>query len=913
MGNNLERQLEKELEHFIQENWKWLLPVGGVVGAAWVVKRNSNKIIDFLKTIMPYIQTGVITLGSIGLIFLLFLSIRTYIVRKKEKENYTYYRILPRVGQEVKPHDVHLLMRQLSSVKRGRRKRFLKGREWLHYFMYHGEEGFSFYVGCPADLRNDLLQTFQNTYPESELHVASDVPLPSKGSFSGRMRVKPHRIKQWMPFTSYQSGDEVGNLLAYMPKHSWLSFAFSSESRKKIGKKLFRAEKEMKKDKKYSEMYSFQKEQFKDITGRLTGEGKVFKVAISMSGEGKNRRDIVKSIGKNVSSILNNKNLLLFKRQRNSITFCPHPRRKLLYLTNNELANLVHLPSMNHTISTSIPSLEKGQRHLDEKTLNKGVTIGYNLHPLVKERKVKIEQNQLTEHAFISGMTGSGKSSLIVMMLQSIIDEWLQNPQKASGFTFFDPAGTTVRTLLNRLQKAELEGKKVNWEKVIYVSFKNGEYPIAMNFFHKNEGEDTDTVVQNGMSLFKTIYTGDKTRIDKYLSNTITTLIDDEDDHNVLSINRFLTDTEFRDTIINRIQDELLRDFWRTVDLRELRTVSTDIYSRVNNFEQSLFMRRMFGQNKWDLPLKTFMDEGYIVLFDIQGLGRINTQFIVGHLLNQYHQVCQKRRAYASREHFLVVDESHLCQIPVIEKVIAEDRKFNLSLILSTQYFNQYQDWLRQAIDGNVQNIISGAQGGTESKIMADILMKKQFDADLIATLPNNTAAVLTKNSDKTLTTCLVKTEPPYLYKPDLSVVKHKDTNDINIVEAWIDEKASEIQSRIGRPASEIDEEIRTYFGFTSEEEEEQEEEFFEEPQEPKPSQEEDDFFEEANEQSKHTGGNEILEKQDIKQTESNHFPMESSLSTQKSGIIKEEKKQKEKKTEKIQKEVESQSDETFF
>ncbi len=43
---------------------------------------------------------------------------------------------------------------------------------------------------------------------------------------------------------------------------------------------------------------------------------------------------------------------------------------------------------------------------------------------------------------------------------------------KITWFYVLDPAGTTARTLLNRLQLAEQQGKNVPWDKVIYLSFK---------------------------------------------------------------------------------------------------------------------------------------------------------------------------------------------------------------------------------------------------------------------------------------------------------------------------------------------------------------------------------------------------------------------------------------------------------
>lgn len=888
MASNFDKQLEKEIEQFLKENWKGIVPLAILGGAAWITKKNMDVIQSFWNNILPYVKTGVITFGSVGIIFLTLLLIRYMIVRKKEKENYLYFRLIPRTNQPVKSHEVSQLVKQFATIKRGRKNRFLKGREWFQWLIHHNKEGICFYIGCPRDQKKEVLQSLQNCYPEAELHE-SEVIFPSKKSFSGRMRVKKHRIKQWMPFTSYEGGDAVGDLLSFMPINSWLSIEFSSVSRKKIGKKLFRAEKELKKDKKLSEMYSFEKERFKDITNRLSGDNKTFQLTISLAGEGTDRRDIVKSIGRNVSSILSNKNTLLFKKHRRAIQFCPHPRKHHLFLTNNELSNLLHIPDMTHNISEKIEKLENGQHNLDPKELNEGLTVGYNLHPIVEDREVKISLSQLTEHFFLAGQTGSGKSSLLILMLQSLIDQWLENPSKKSSFTFLDPAGTTTKTLLNRLLLAEVQGKHVPWNKVIYVSYKNGESPIGLNLFQKNAGESTHVVVENAMGLFKSLFPGDKTRIDKYLSNTMTVLVDDVEKHSVLGVNRFLTEPAFRKKLVARIKDPILKDFWEKADAKEVKTIASDVYSRVNMFEQSLFMRRMFGQTSWDLPIKKFMDEGYIVLFDIQGMNSpAATKMIAGHIINQYHQISQTRTPYSSKEHLIVLDEAHLVQVPILPKIIAEDRKFSISLGISTQFIEQLNDELRAAIDGNVQNIFSGSQGFNQSKLMSD-LMKKQFDAQMLSELPNNTAAILTKNKDKSLTTCLVKSTLPYLYLPNGEIARHKNQHDTDMVEAWVTEKAAELQSGIGRSVEEIDQKINNYFGFKVESD--------------------DEFYEkQTEEKSQHTGGRTDLEKEKA-QTKENEFPIPS-LSKEDFVIMKEENTEE---TEKDDKKKGVEPEESFF
>src|SRR5690606_30885782 len=85
-------------------------------------------------------------------------------------------------------------------------------------------------------------------------------------------------------------------------------------------------------------------------------------------------------------------------------------------------------------------------------------------------------------------------------------------------------------------------------------------------------------------------------------------------------------------------------------------------------------------------------------------------RLIAGTIITKYHHVA-KMRGTGSRLHTLILDEAHLLQIPVLSKIIAEDRKFGLSLGLSTQYLGQFQDWLMDAVTENVGTILSCTQG----------------------------------------------------------------------------------------------------------------------------------------------------------------------------------------------------------
>lgn len=48
--------------------------------------------------------------------------------------------------------------------------------------------------------------------------------------------------------------------------------------------------------------------------------------------------------------------------------------------------------------------------------------------------------------------------------MQSVIDKWLENPNEAGGLSLFDPTEDLAYVAMNRLLKAEKDGKRSGLE-----------------------------------------------------------------------------------------------------------------------------------------------------------------------------------------------------------------------------------------------------------------------------------------------------------------------------------------------------------------------------------------------------------------------------------------------------------------
>ena len=792
---------------------------GGVIAFAYYRPEQFHKIVD---PYIPALKTGISTL-IIGVIATIIISIIRFLFnRKREKKLYQYYQILPHQDQSGSTAAILEMVEQIAGYKRPRSIRLIRGREWFQWMIHRDKEGIKFYVGFPEDRKTGILRTIQNAYPEAEIHEADHIQFPTRSAYSGRMVMDYKGIHEVKPLASFNGKNGIGNLISYMEPGTWIDITFSPSSPFNLMRKIKKAQKKMKKyHQKMSDMDSFEKADLKAVSRRLSGRDKVFTVAVSIASESKHDGGVVQSIATTLGSVMNDENGLSIRKFPNGVEKNPYPFIHTMDWTGRELSNLLQLPSPKHNIFEEVPHLQQGERALEKSEMNNGITVGYMKHPIVKKRLVKVPYNILREHWFMSGKTGSGKSSEILMILQSMIDDWANDPKSAPGFTLFDPAKETALTVISRLKKAESEGISIPWDKIHYISLTKDEHPLALNLLHKSKGELDDTVKNNIINIIDTAFdTSNAPRAMRWIENAILALLEDTDEgknkfHSILGINRMFQDPKFRARVVGNIKDPVLKEEWLSYNLKDTDATLDAIRTRMQPFQSSMYMRRMFGQTKFGLNLRKWMDEGHLVLIDMKDVDDTNIALTVGHMVTQYHQTAIQRQS-GSKLHMLLVDEAHLAQIPIMDTIIAFDRKFGLGLGIITQYMDQLKPFLKKAIKGNMGTILSGTQGD-ESAAQVESMTGGRFNASYVQNLPSNTVAVFTKDKIggvNKITTCTVETEPPFVYKENGDAANYTDQKEMTSTFNWLESIALDLQKRDGEHYKKVDESIKSYLGY---------------------------------------------------------------------------------------------------
>ena len=118
--------------------------------------------------------------------------------------------------------------------------------------------------------------------------------------------------------------------------------------------------------------------------------------------------------------------------------------------------------------------------------------------------------------------------------------------------------------------------------------------------------------------------------------------------------------------------------------------------------------------------LKNTIHDNFLTLFSLDRtkLGDKVTKTISGLIMQQLLTIIQKREI---DEHIIfIIDEVAVVENPILSRYLSEARKYNLSLILAGQYFNQISDELKNSIFANVINYFIFRVSKLDANVLVD-------------------------------------------------------------------------------------------------------------------------------------------------------------------------------------------------
>jgi len=343
-------------------------------------------------------------------------------------------------------------------------------------------------------------------------------------------------------------------------------------------------------------------------------------------------------------------------------------------------------------------------------------------------KRFGIKDKDRLGHIYVIGKTGTGKSTLLENMAISDIE-------RGNGLCLIDPHGDIAEDILNYIPQERMND-------LIYFNPKSTEQPIGFNPLHDIHPNYHHLVASGLISTFKKIWIDSwGPRLEYILRFALLTLLQ-VPKATLLDIQALLVDQEFRRPILQIITDQHILSFWRNEFEKYSPSLRAEAIAPILNktglFLTSTPLRNIVGQKSTSFRMQQVMDEGKIFIANLSK-GEIgeDASSLLGSMLITSIQLAALHRAKQQentrRPFYLYIDEMHSFITLSFTSILAEARKYGLSLFLTNQYIAQLDERIRSAIFGNVGTLISFRVGAEDAEYLAKEFFPVFNEEDLVS------------------------------------------------------------------------------------------------------------------------------------------------------------------------------------
>ncbi len=381
-----------------------------------------------------------------------------------------------------------------------------------------------------------------------------------------------------------------------------------------------------------------------------------------------------------------------------------------------EMATLYHLPNPDivpHVVHVLAKKSEAPQDlpKVGDKDISLfGIT---NYHNNFDQFGIKRVDRR--RHLYAVGKSGSGKSKLLELLIYSDI-------MSGKGVGVLDPHGDLVDNVLAFVPEHRIKD-------VIYFDPADVNFPISFNPLENVAEEYKMQVTIGFIYIFKKLFGSNWTdRLEHVLRYTVLALLDSPNT-TVLSILKMLTDKNYRQTIVSRIKDNVVKNFWvsefagwsEKFDAEAI----TPLLNKVGQFVATNMIRNIIGQPKNKINIREIMDGQKILLMKVSKglLGEENSSLMGAMIITKLYQAAMSRadmKEEDRKDFYFYVDEFQNFATDTFSEILSEARKYRLNLTIAHQYMGQLSNLVQKTVFGNVGSIISFRVGADDAKVLAE-------------------------------------------------------------------------------------------------------------------------------------------------------------------------------------------------
>jgi len=341
-----------------------------------------------------------------------------------------------------------------------------------------------------------------------------------------------------------------------------------------------------------------------------------------------------------------------------------------------------------------------------------------------------VKTDDRRRHVYLVGKTGMGKTALMENMA-------IQDIQAGHGVGFIDPHGEAAEKLLDFVPAERIND-------VVYFNPADLEYPIGFNVMERVEATHRHLVASGLMGVFKKLWPDVwSARMEYILNNCILALLE-YPGSTLLGVNRMLADLDYRQRVVERVTDPVIKSFWvkefaRYTHRYEVEATAA-IQNKIGQFISAPLIRNIVGQVRSAIDMRKVMDEGKILIVNLSKgrMGEDNSLLLGGLLITKLQLAAMSRVDIPEekrRDFFLFVDEFQNFATEAFVNILSEARKYRLALTLGHQYIAQMEEEVRDAVFGNVGTLIAFRVGAEDAEYLEKELIP-EFSVEDLVNLP---------------------------------------------------------------------------------------------------------------------------------------------------------------------------------
>ena len=386
-------------------------------------------------------------------------------------------------------------------------------------------------------------------------------------------------------------------------------------------------------------------------------------------------------------------------------------RRSGMIVNSQELVSLVHPPS------SSVRSARLTRHSLRIKaapaTIHRtGLVIGNNLHAGLS-RPIALSEEQRLRHTHIVGVSGTGKSTLLMQML-------VADMEQGHGLAVLDPHGDLIDELLCRVPESRQND-------VVLVDPADVERPVPFNILLAHSELEKTLLASDLVAIFRRLSTSWGDQMTSVLSNAVLAFLESTRGGNLADLRRFLIEPNYRRDFLATVTDPEVVYFWQKEFPLLVGRPQAPLLTRLDAFLRPKIIRGMVAQ-KTSLDMGSVMNEGKLLFVKLaQGsIGEENAALLGSLFVGKIHQTAIARQAipeHNRRPFFCYIDEFQHFITPSMASMLTGARKYRVGLVLAhqelRQLWNQERD-VAGAVLANAATRICFRVGGDDAKTLED-------------------------------------------------------------------------------------------------------------------------------------------------------------------------------------------------